>query len=160
LFGTSANTPPQRGCRSGELLRARRHLVEQLVGQPQQLRVAQREHPRTARLVQQPARLAHPLAALDLRGRRAVRAHANAESTARHEVHSVRDGAGLEQHRAGGQGEMLGAGGERLEGRKLDAGEIDAARQAVDGAAQLERRMRLFFRQGHALMHGRERASS
>ena len=131
--------------------------LEHRVGQEQELRVAQRAHRGAMRLAEQPAGLAHQLAALDLGLEAGAGRAAYAEPSAREQIYSLGRGTRFEQHIARRQGEMHGPGRERLEGRLRQIREIGAAFETVDGPAQFLQRARRFFLQGHARFSGRTR---
>ena len=120
-------------------------------------RVAQRNHGGAARLLEQPAGLAHQFAAFDL-GHQAVRpSRAHAQPAAGEQIYSVRRGAGFEQQIARRQGEMHGAGRQASRAARSHARKIGCIPEAVDGPAHFLRRARLFFLQCHARFSGRAR---
>ena len=140
-----------------ELARAGSGFLEDCVRQEQELRVPQRAHRGAVRLAEQPAGLAHQLAALDLSLEAGAGGPADAQPSAREQIYSLGRGTRFEQHIARRQGEMHGTGRERLEGRLGQVLEIDAAFETVDGPAQFLQRARWFFLQGHGRFSGRTR---
>ena len=138
-----------------QLARACGGLLEQRVGQEQELGVAQRGHGGAMGLAEQPAGLADQLAALDLGLETGAGRAAYAEPPARQQIYSLGYGARFEQRIAGRQRKMHGAGRKRLEGCPRHVLEVDAAFETVDGPAQFLRSARRFFLQGHGRFSGR-----
>jgi hypothetical protein len=99
----------------GELRGLRGGGIQNGIRKEQQLRVPQRNHRGAARFLQQPPGLPHPLAAFDLGHHALVRSCAHPQPAARHQIYSVRNGAGREQQIARRQGEMDGTGREHLQ---------------------------------------------
>ncbi len=157
IRGVAAPQAPGAESRHGEreLARARRGLLEHRVGEEQELRVAQRAYRGAVRLAEQPARLAHQLAALDLGLEARAGRPAYAEPAAREQIYSLGRGIRFEQDIARRQGEMHGARREGLERGVRQVLKIEAAFETVDGPAQFLQRARRFFLQGHGGFSGR-----